>query len=317
MPCPLDDITAWPPFHLATPFSGHGMPCPYECARKTMKIPALFFAFVCLAPLAKAQDAPAPLATISNPQITELSGLAASRRYPGLLYAHNDSGDTARVFLLNKSGETVATIQVKGAYARDWEDIAVVGNQVYIGDIGDNLGNRDAVQIYRFAEPQIDPQKLGQSLEVTSQVSAFRYPGAPRDAETLLVAPNGKIEILSKEKSGSSLFGGDFKPGKTSTLMPISARISFGNGASFTRLATAGDFSPDGRKLVALTYTQIYEWQLPAPFDTSKLAQLKPTIRAVPGFRQWESVCYSADGTQIFISSEGENAPLYAYKSAF
>ncbi|HEX8463047.1 MAG TPA: hypothetical protein VF627_00385, partial [Abditibacterium sp.] len=158
------------------------------------------------APLAE----PTQLATISNPRLTEISGLAASTRYPGLIYAHNDSGDTARVFLLNFKGETVATVNLRGAYARDYEDIAVAGTganaSVYVGDIGDNLGLRDAVQVYRFVEPALDPQKLGQILEVKPEVIALQYPGAPRDAETLLAAPGGKLWILSKEDGGSTLF---------------------------------------------------------------------------------------------------------------
>lgn len=287
-----------------------------------MRIPTLFLSLALFAPLSRAQnavtpDAPAPLATIQNPQITELSGLAASRRYPGLLYAHNDSGDTARVFLLNQKGETVATIGLKGAYARDFEDIAVSGNEVFVGDIGDNLGLRDAVQIYRFAEPALDPRKLNQNVEVKPQVSAFRFPGAARDAETLLVAPGGKIFILSKGKEGSSLFGAIFKNQKTSNLKRLGAKIEFGHVGIFTKLATGGDFSPDGRKLVVTTYAQLYEWQLPAPFDASRLAQLKPQIRALPGLKQCESACYSLDGQQIFVSSEGRTPPLYSFASAF
>lgn len=243
--------------------------------------------------------------------------MAASRRYPGLIYAHNDSGDTPRVFLLNQRGETVATIALKGAYARDWEDMAVGDDGVYVGDIGDNLGLRDAVQIYRFAEPSLNPQKLGQSLEVRPQVGAFRMPGTPRDAETLLIAPGGQVRILSKSTDGSALFGADFKPGKTQNLQAVGAKMQFGAYGFLTKLATGGDFSPDGRKLVVTTYAQLYEWRLAKPFDASNLSQLTPVVRALPGLKQCESVCYSFDGKQIFVSSEGKNAPLYAFKSAF
>ncbi len=287
-----------------------------------MKIPTLFLSLALLAPISCAQNAPETpnsslVATIQNPQITELSGLAASRRYPGFLYAHNDSGDTARVFLINQRGETVATITLKNAYARDWEDIAVGADGVYVGDIGDNLGLRDAVQVYRFAEPDLDAGKLDQNLEVKSQVSAFRFPGAPRDAETLMIAPGGKVLILSKGKGGSPLFGADFKSKKTRDLKQVGAKIEFGSVGIFTRLATGADFSPDGRKLVVTTYAQIYEWALPVAFDASVLKTRPPIVRALPGLKQCESVCYSADGTQIFVSSEGKMAPIYAFKSAF
>lgn len=260
---------------------------------------------------------PIQTGTLQNPQLDELSGFAASRRYPGLLYAHNDSGDSARVFLLKASGETVAILNLKGAYARDWEDIACAGDSVYVGDIGDNLGWRDATQIYRFKEPTLDPQKLEQNLEVAPENFAVRYPGGARDAETLLAAPDGRMWILSKEKGGSSLFAARFEAGKTQTATRVGEKIPFGATGNFTKLATGGDFSRDGRKLVVTTYKQLYEWKLPAPFEVSHLAKLKPVISALPSLKQCESVCYSADGTQILVSSEGVNAPVYSLPSAF
>ncbi len=264
------------------------------------------------------ESAPTLVANLQDPRLLEVSGLAASRRYPGLFYTHNDSGDSARVFLVNKRGETVAAITLKGAYARDWEDITVAGNRVYVGDIGDNLGMRDAVQVYRFAEPALDPQKMNASVEVVPEVCAFRIPGAARDAETLLASPEGRIWILSKESGGSSFFSETFRAGKTRNLERVgTSKTRFGGDGTFTKLATGGDFSGDGMKLVVTTYTQTYEWKLNAPFGVSDLAKIKPVIRDLPRLKQCESVCYSADGTQIFVSSEGKNAPLWKFDSAF
>jgi hypothetical protein len=269
--------------------------------------------------IARADETPAPalVAKIQDSQISELSGLAPSRRYPGLLYAHNDSGDKARVYLLNPKGETVAVLTLKNAYARDFEDIAVAGDYVYVGDIGDNLAWRDALQLYRFTEPKIDPSKLGQSVEVKPEAFAVRYPGAPRDAETLLAAPDGRVWILSKSQAGSSLFGTTFQKDKTKTMERVGDKISFGATGIFTKLATGGSFSPDGRKLVVTTYAQISEWKLSAPYKLSDLTTLKPVVRALPGLKQCESVCYSADGSQILVSSEGKLAPIYRFVSSY
>src|SRR5581483_4478856 len=38
--------------------------------------------------------------TITDPRIDESSGLAASRRHPGIVYTFNDSGGSPRVFAL-------------------------------------------------------------------------------------------------------------------------------------------------------------------------------------------------------------------------
>lgn len=268
--------------------------------------------------IAAQQSAPTLLTNLQDPGLLELSGMAASRRYPGLFYAHNDSGDTARVFLVNGAGETVAEIKLKGAYARDWEDIALGGTDVYLGDIGDNLALRDAVQIYRFAEPTLDPQKMKQVVEVKPQVCAFRIPGAARDAETLLASPQGRIWIISKESGGSSVFSQTFAAGKTRNLQRVgNSKIRFGASGIFTKLATGGDFSGDGMKLVVTTYAQTYEWKLNAAFGVSDLTSIKPVVRDLPGLKQCESVCYSADGKQIFVSSEGKNAPIWKFDSAF
>src|SRR5687767_4827760 len=65
------------------------------------------------------------LAEVVNPRLEELSGLAASVANSGLLWTHNDSGNSAEVFLINDKLEIKLTCKLKGANNRDWEDIAV------------------------------------------------------------------------------------------------------------------------------------------------------------------------------------------------
>ena len=57
--------------------------------------------------------------------IAEASGIAPSRANAGCYYVHNDSGDSARVFLIDREGRTRLTIRLKGAAAVDYEDISV------------------------------------------------------------------------------------------------------------------------------------------------------------------------------------------------
>ena len=93
--------------------------------------------------------------------ITEASGIAASRRNPGTLWIHNDSGAGPRVYALSMMGATLAIYDLGGASARDWEDIAVGPGPVagssylYVGDIGDNAESRTSIDVYRVAEPDV------------------------------------------------------------------------------------------------------------------------------------------------------------------
>src|SRR5690242_21941395 len=114
--------------------------------------------------LAAAPAPPAPsILFISNDyRLNEASGIARGIASPGILYVHNDSGDSARVFALDaRTGLARAVIYLPGAVNHDWEDIAVAPDahgtpSLWIADTGDNNTNRAEVQLYRIDEPKVD-----------------------------------------------------------------------------------------------------------------------------------------------------------------
>src|ERR1051325_7918903 len=89
-------------------------------------------------------EEPVQIATLENQAINESSGIAASRRNQGLFWTHNDSGDDAFLYAIDRQGKHRGTWRVKGARAQDWEDIAVWKDAksgtsyIYVGDIGNN-----------------------------------------------------------------------------------------------------------------------------------------------------------------------------------
>ena len=116
---------------------------------------------------------------LDSAEMKESSGLVASRQNPGVLWVHNDSGDSARVFAITVDGRLLAEYTLPGASAVDWEDISMgpgpgAGDHLYVGDIGDNGLNRDGREhftkkikgnevrafpaLYRFAEPKVPAQ---------------------------------------------------------------------------------------------------------------------------------------------------------------
>ncbi len=73
--------------------------------------------------------------TLKDPRITESSGLAASRAHPGVYWTHNDQ-DEPRVFAVDsRTGETVATVTLRGVgKPRDMEAVSVgPDGHVYVG----------------------------------------------------------------------------------------------------------------------------------------------------------------------------------------
>ena len=142
---------------------------------------------------------------LAEPELNELSGIVA---LDSGLWAHNDSGDEARVFRLDEAGATQAVVRLEGVQAFDWEDMTGAGpaaGELFVGDIGDNEGIRNEVTVLRFAVPE--PPPVG---EVTIpagdiQTITLRYPDGPRDAETLLVDPATRdIVIVHKRFGGAS-----------------------------------------------------------------------------------------------------------------
>ena len=83
------------------------------------------------------------LGRIQHKDIAESSGVAASRKHPGVVWTHNDSGDAPRVFALDAhTCATIATYTIPGATAVDWEDMArgpdeTGRSSLWFGDIGD------------------------------------------------------------------------------------------------------------------------------------------------------------------------------------
>ena len=99
--------------------------------------------------------------TVQSALIGEASGLAASRKNPGVLWTHNDDGP-ACVYAIAPDGKHLGVYNLEGAKMRDWEDIAIgPGPQanvdyLYVGAIGDNNSKRKSIIIYRVPEPKVD-----------------------------------------------------------------------------------------------------------------------------------------------------------------
>ena len=98
-----------------------------------------------------------PAGNVASDQVTEASGLVASRVHADVYYLHNDSGDAARFFAMDGAGVDRGVYSLEGVTAVDWEDIAAgpcgADSCLYIGDIGDNPETRTSYVVHRVVEP--------------------------------------------------------------------------------------------------------------------------------------------------------------------
>ena len=235
------------------------------------------------------------------PGLSEASGLAASRRVPGRLWSHNDSGEPV-VIALDARGSVTGRVRLMGAAVEDWEAIAVgpcgTGSCLYIGDIGDNEARRKRITIYRLAEPD----GVSGSASVTDVFHAT-YPDGRHDAEALLIGGDGRIHIVTKGETGSVAiyrFPAQLKSGATVKLERVGS--GGGKGDEKSRI-TDGSVSPDGQWAVLRTKTSLTFYRasdlLAGQWRAAHRVDLSPLKEA-----QGEGVALGADNT-VFLVGEG------------
>lgn len=243
--------------------------------------------------------------------VRELSGLVRSRTQPGVLWTHNDSGDSARLFAVGDHGRLRAEVQVTGAANVDWEDIAIRRGQLYVADIGDNAAQRASVSVYRVPEPRVG----GGAATSTTPAARIdlRYPRGPRDAEALLVDhSSGALVIIEKRFDGrSGVYVADRPAAGAVTTLRRTARLSLGLG----ELITAADVSADGRTIALRTYSSLFVWSRRRGESVATALRRRPCRARVDLERegQGEALALSVTGRSAYTAPEGSRPRIRVY----
>ncbi len=220
-----------------------------------------------------------------DPAIIESSGLVVSDE---LFVTVNDSGDSGRVFVVDPADGRTVGVTTWSPDPVDVEAIAPAGpGEVWVGDIGDNAAARDSVTVARVPVGRGD-------LEVAVPTYELVYPDGARDAETLLMDPQGRLLVVTKGLLGGEVLRAPVRldPDGPNLLRRVGTAVG---------VATDGAFFPDGRHLVVRTYTgaTIYDYpglEAVASFD-------------LPAQNQGEGIAVAADGS-VFVSTEGSGTPV-------
>ena len=259
------------------------------------------------------------------PGIIEASGLAESRRNPGVFWTHNDAGNGPQVFALTAAGEHLGVFELDGQRPRDWEDLSVgpgpdpALSYVYVGDVGDNLSQRAELSVRRFPEPEVPrgAEPLDVRLEGVETFTLL-YPDGPHNCETLLVDPRGgDVYVVVKSADGvSPVFRA---PAPLSPDMPNRlervAELTFGQEPLRSDPnTTGGDISAAGDAIVIRTYGAVFLWRRHAQATVAEALATEPCRMPRPQDRQGEAIAFAADGGGYYTISEGLSSPVYYFE---
>ena len=133
-------------------------------------------------------------------RLKETSGLI---KVDNRLWTLNDSGGKATLYQIDeKSGRIIKTVKILNAHNRDWEDIAYDDTYVYIGDFGNNRGNRKDLKVYKIPRTALRTQKSTRAEVINFKYSDQKdFKSHPHqnnfDCEAM-IAHNGKLYLFSK-----------------------------------------------------------------------------------------------------------------------
>jgi hypothetical protein len=234
-------------------------------------------------------------------EIPEASGIAVSRRSPGVLWSHNDSGEPI-LFGLDSQGKVKARIRVANAEVEDWEDIAAgpcpAGSCLYIADIGDNRGMRKRITVYRVPEPG-----LGDASTAPAEAFHATYLDGPHDAEALFVTPDAEVFVVTKSQQALYRFPKPLRAGSSVVLERVSTPdTGAAGGPKKAARITGAAASPDGKWVALRSNASVHFYRLPG-----LLSGGAPAFRFDLGALQepqGEGVAWGERGT-IYLTGEG------------
>lgn len=262
--------------------------------------------------------------------LTEASGVAVSRHDPELLWAHNDSGDWSTIYAITTQGHYRGRVDILGADALDWEDIAAFEQNgkpwLLIADVGDNFGFRSLSSLYLLPEPDLHGKTDNFKLDarVARRIN-FRFEDGPRDVESVAVdAQNDRIYLLSKRDQPPRLY--QLPLNDTGAQIPLTAtkvnalnRLpgvsaeDLRNDTEFRRFRnqpTALDISADGKTWLITTYKQALIYRRSGQRTLNQVFAEPPQVRPLPSLPQVEAGALSANGQTGYFISEKSPAEL-------
>ena len=259
--------------------------------------------------------------------VSESSGLVPASG--GGFWTHNDSGDGPWLYHIGSDATVLHALRLKVTRPKDWEDIAAVvidGERwLVLADTGDNLHQREKVQLLFLREPNVENLPRGEpildpdaSIDDEAVITVDRrvtlqYEDGPRDCEAIAVDPTTKrIILVTKTKlPWCGLYTAPL-PDLTvrvdgTTPAPVSTVIASRVRHLTIPMATGMSIHPRTGDVLISSYFHLFHYP-PMGHLHQTLAQ-NPAVSRMPRLGQIEAVCFGSAG-RVWVSSEGQPLQL-------
>ena len=239
---------------------------------------------------------------VAIPEAPEASNVAASGRTPGTLWTSNDEG-TPVLLAVDEKGRVTGKVTLAGAERGDWEALAVAkcsaGSCLYVADIGDNDAKREAVTVYRVAEPL-----PADSVTADPQVFHATYPDGPHDAEAIWVTERREVFVVTKGEQGAiAVYQYPPESAQNGKTVELKRVAQLDDDPSRREMITDASISPDGKWVVLRSNKHLFFYRpdalrsgkpgTPRVYDLSDLKE-----------PQGEGVAFGNDGV-LYLTGEG------------
>lgn len=269
-------------------------------------------------PVQKLFDDGASKGTVNATKLGEASGMVEGMNNPNMFWTHNDSGNAAELFLIDKAGKIQTTIHLPTLKNRDWEEVAVGSengkNYIYIGEIGDNKAQYEFKYLYRIEEPVLSSTITDTTITKVDSIK-FNLSDGIRDTEAFIIDPlTNEVYIFSKREPNVNLYKFSL-PTVVNPTAALSAKRVL-EKMPFT-LVVAADISVDGTEILIKNYDNIYYWKRETTESVEEALKRSPVVLPYTPEPQGESIAFDRAGTGYYTLSEQKKKKpqhLYFYK---
>ena len=222
------------------------------------------------------------------------------------LWTFNDSGGDPELYKIDSLGKITQTIVLEKAKNHDWEDITQDDQYIYVGDFGNNLGNRTNLMIYKIDKEKIEPDE-----KITIEASPLNISFADQTDFTIRNRKhNFDCESMINYGDSLILFSKDWGDGKTRMYKTakVTGRYPLEPVAEFNAdgLVTGASYNPDNGKLALIGYKNFvpFIWIF-ENFDGKSFNAENITRYNLMGITnsQTEGICWMDDDT-LLVSTE-------------